>query len=94
MTLRAAAVAVLAGVALAALVASAAARCPVWMPTLLWALLGIVFLVFERGRYRPKVSAAAQWRPTGERFTDATSGEKLEVVYDPQTGRRDYRPLP
>jgi hypothetical protein len=92
-TLRGAVIAVLAGVALAALVASAAARCPAWIPIVLWSLLGIVCLVFERGRYRPKVMATARWRATGERFTDPTSGEKVEVVFDPETGQRDYRPV-
>ena len=89
MGLRAAVVAVLAGIALAAFAVSLAARCPVWMPLLVWALLGIVFIVFECGRYRPKISAQASWRPTGERFTDPTTGEKLEVVFDPETGLRD-----
>jgi hypothetical protein len=92
--LRSAVIAVLAGIALAALAVSVLAHCPLWMPALMWALLGIVFIVFERGRYRPTVSTRAQWRPTGERFTDPTTGEKVEVVFDPQTGRRDYRPLP
>jgi membrane protein implicated in regulation of membrane protease activity len=94
MSLRGAVIVVLAGMALAALAASAVAHCPLWIPLLAWSLLGIVLLVFERGRYRPEVSAQAQWRPTGERFTDPTTGEKVAVVFDPQTGRRDYRPLP
>jgi hypothetical protein len=47
--------------------------------------------LFERGRYRPRVSSAAAWRPTGERFIDPTTGTPTEVLYDPNTGAREYR---
>jgi hypothetical protein len=32
-----------------------------------------------------------QWQPTGERFNDPTTGQVVEVYYNPQTGERDYR---
>lgn len=53
----------------------------------------VTALLFERSRYRPDVDrTSGDWQPTGERFTDPTSGEKLEVFYNAQTGERDYRP--
>jgi hypothetical protein len=57
---------------------------------------GIVLaaLLFERGRYRPAVSPGGKWQETGERFVDPTTGQLMKVRYNPQTGVRDYVPLP
>jgi len=52
----------------------------------------IVGIVFERGRYRPEVkSEEGPWNRTGEKFIDPTTGKQMEVVYNPETGERDYR---
>ena len=48
-------------------------------------------LLFERRGYHPRVDRArGTWQPTGERFVDPTSGQMLEVRYNPETGERDY----
>jgi hypothetical protein len=52
-------------------------------------LVGAVFL--ERKGYRPRVDRArGEWRATGERFVDPTTGRMMEVRYNPATGERDY----
>ena len=49
-------------------------------------------ILFERSGYRSKVNREqGQWQPTGERFNDPTTGQVVEVYYNPQTGERDYR---
>jgi hypothetical protein len=93
MTLRAAVLGVFCMVALAGLFAGLAGRCPGWVPVALWALPGIVVLLFERGRYRPQVPREAEWHRTGERFIDPSSGERFQVFFEPETGNRDYRRL-
>lgn len=61
-----------------------------------WQLLGVgvVLLLgtlFERWRYqrlggRPE----GKWQSTGERFIDPSSGEPVEVLFNPHTGERRY----
>ncbi len=46
--------------------------------------------LFERWRYRPSERPAAGWQPTGERFEDPTTGQAVEVFFDPATGERRY----
>lgn len=57
-------------------------------------VIGAVILlgtVFERWRYRqPPPRAGARWERTAERFVDPTTGETLEVYYDPASGERRY----
>ena len=49
-------------------------------------------ILFERSGYRTQVNRTqGQWQPTGERFNDPTTGQVVEVYYNPQTGERDYR---
>ena len=49
-------------------------------------------ILFERSGYRPQANRTrGNWQPTGERFNDPTSGQVVEVYYNPQTGERDYR---
>ncbi len=54
---------------------------------------GVVFvaLIVERRRYQPTINRADGWRFTGERFTDPTSGQLIDVFERPATGERDYR---
>jgi hypothetical protein len=48
--------------------------------------------IFERSQYRPRVDRrSAEWRPTGERFVDPSTGKLTEVYFNPTTGERDYR---
>jgi len=49
-------------------------------------------ILFERSSYRSKADRTqGKWQPTGERFNDPTTGQIVEVYYNPQTGERDYR---
>ena len=57
-------------------------------PPLVLGLLLLFGILLEQ-RYKPPV-AAAKGQPTGERFVDPTTGELMEVWYDPATGERSY----
>ena len=49
-------------------------------------------ILFERSGYRSQVNRTqGNWQPTGERFNDPTTGQVMQVYYNPQTGERDYR---
>jgi hypothetical protein len=65
----------------------------------LWALvvggvlLGAAF--FEKGRYRARddqPERPAGLQPTNEVFLDPTTGERIRVWFDPNTGFRRYEP--
>lgn len=71
---------------------------------LLWGAYGVAFYLFlegcvltlgiglERWRYRSTANRhRGTWQPTGERFVDPTSGELVEVYYNPETGERYYQ---
>jgi hypothetical protein len=56
--------------------------------------IGIIIIIgtlFERWRYtqtgRPP---NGRWQPTGERFSDPSTGKNMEVFYDPDSGERRY----
>jgi hypothetical protein len=65
--------------------------------------VGIVIILgtlFERWRYSGNHGAGdnggsgrldARWQATGERFADPTTGEEVEVFYDPASGERRYK---
>ena len=56
-------------------------------------LFGIVLLlgiVFERWRYRAEPPPDARWQKSSERFTDPHTGQVIDVFYDPQSGERHY----
>jgi hypothetical protein len=57
-------------------------------------VIGVVILAgvfFERNVYRPRVNCArGRWQRTGERFVDPATNKLMEVLYNPQTGQRDY----
>ena len=61
-----------------------------------WQLLvsGAIVLVgtlFERWRYRRIESPTnGRWQQTDERFIDPSTGEPVEVMFDPHTGERRY----
>jgi hypothetical protein len=51
----------------------------------------IVGTLFERWRYRPgKGAANGRWESTDERFVDPSSGDEVEVQFDPRSGERRY----
>ena len=56
-------------------------------------VLGIIGTVFEQWRYRKRLPTSAGWEPTGERFEDPSTGEPVEVLYDPLSGERRYERL-
>ncbi len=47
-------------------------------------------IIFERRYGNNQRLADARWQPTGERFSDPTTGKEVEVLYDPQSGERRY----
>jgi len=56
-------------------------------------IFGVVLLlgvIFERWRYRSAPRPDAPWQKTGERFSDPQTGRVVEVYYDPQSGERRY----
>jgi hypothetical protein len=61
--------------------------------------VGIVIILgtlFERWRYGGSRGDGdghldARWQATGERFADPTTGEEVEVFYDPASGERRYK---
>ena len=57
-------------------------------------VIGLIVLIgtlFERWRYRRIEEASnGQWQRTDERFIDPTTGEPVEVMFDPRTGERRY----
>jgi hypothetical protein len=54
---------------------------------------GVVLIgtLFERWRYRHiEEPANGRWKRTGERFLDPSTGDPIEVMFDPRTGERRY----
>ena len=53
----------------------------------------LIWLLFRSGGYKRRPLDAPpgpDWRATGERFIDPTSGEALEVWQGPKNGERAY----
>ena len=62
---------------------------------LVWLILQgsilLLSLLFERWCYRPQINRhRGNWQRTGERFVDPGTGRLTEVLYNPETGERDY----
>lgn len=54
-------------------------------------LIALLGIVFERWRYRRLADRpGGSWEATGERFADPTTGEPIEVFFNPRTGERRY----
>jgi hypothetical protein len=58
--------------------------------------IGVIVLIgtlFERWRYR-RIEEPPQgnWQRTGEQFVDPSTGDPVEVMFDPGTGERRYVP--
>jgi hypothetical protein len=56
--------------------------------------IGVIVLIgtlFERWRYRHiEAPPKGHWQRTGEQFIDPSTGEPVEVMFDPRTGERRY----
>jgi D-alanyl-lipoteichoic acid acyltransferase DltB (MBOAT superfamily) len=60
---------------------------------LIWGINAVVIIIgvlFERGRYKTKNTTEEGWVRTKERFIDHTSGKLVEVYFHPKTGERKY----
>jgi hypothetical protein len=85
---------VIAAAAILACVGIGLIACGVHAPGWQVLTLGVIVLIgtlFERWRYRriderPK----GDWQRTGEQFIDPSTGEPVEVMFDPGTGERRY----
>lgn len=63
-------------------------------PVAAWSAALTAAVLAERWRYRHRSSARDDgWETTGERFTDPSTGQALQVLYHPATGERRYEPL-
>jgi hypothetical protein len=63
----------------------------IWLGIL--ALIVLVWFLFRKGGYKRKPLDAPPgpgWVRTEERFVDPSSGENLEVWFDPSSGERAY----
>ena len=93
MSLRSTIVAVLSvGIAVAVILGLTHFPYPWFVLAAYWSI-GLALVLFERGRYRPKLTGT-NFEPTSERYTDPVTGERIAVYVDAATGERDYRPEP
>ena len=70
----------------------AVGRKSVMAVSLLSSAVLVLATLFERHAYKPTLTdhPGPQWRPTGERFLDPTSGEAIDVYENPATSERRY----
>jgi hypothetical protein len=52
--------------------------------------LAVIGILFERRYRHDNQQPDSRWQATGERFVDPTSGQDVEVYYDPKSGERRY----
>ena len=68
--------------------------CGVYAPGWQALVTGVIVLIgtlFERWRYRRiEVASNGRWQRTDEQFIDPTTGDPVEVMFDPRTGERRY----
>ena len=63
---------------------------PGWQ-VLVFGVLVLIGTLFERWRYRRIEEASnGNWQRTDEKFIDPTTGEPVEVMFNPRTGERRY----
>jgi hypothetical protein len=62
--------------------------------TLLLGLVGVVVVLYERRRYGSDQAAGTEsrFRPTEEVFVDPSTGQRMRVHVDPESGDRQYLP--
>jgi hypothetical protein len=60
----------------------------------LWGFILLAAVLLERWRYQKTAKPAkAEWQSTDERFVDPETGMLTQVMYDPHSGERIYRPV-
>jgi hypothetical protein len=68
--------------------------CGVSVPGWQALITGVIILIgtlFERWRYRRiEERPNGQWQRTSEQFLDPSTGDPVEVMFDPRTGERRY----
>ena len=63
---------------------------PGWQ-ALITGTIVLIGTLFERWRYRRiEEPSNGQWRRTDEKFIDPSTGDPVEVMFDPRTGERRY----
>jgi hypothetical protein len=63
---------------------------PGWQ-VLVMGLIVLIGTLFERWRYRHiEEPPKGDWQRTEEQFIDPSSGDPVEVMFDPRTGERRY----
>ena len=63
---------------------------PGWQALALGAVV-LFGMLAERWRYRRiEAPPKGDWQRTGEQFIDPSSGDAVEVMFDPRTGERRY----
>jgi hypothetical protein len=85
---------VIAGGAILTCVGIGLIACGVHAPGWQVLAIGVTVLIgtlFERWRYRNiEEPSNGRWQQTGEKFIDPSSGDPVEVLFDPRTGERRY----
>jgi len=73
------------------ILATAAGETEAWVPVI-WAVIVVAGIVFERYRYKPlEVGLPGPgWERTGERFVDDDTGRTVTVYLQKETGERQY----
>jgi len=81
----------LAAIALGALCLILGADPPAYT-LLIWGVILLAAIVYERFRYKPLQPAAPAdgWQRTSERFVDPDSGKTVTVYLQPGSGERQY----
>jgi hypothetical protein len=65
-------------------------RAPGWQALAIGAIV-LIGTLFERWRYRHiEAPPKGDWQRTGEQFIDPSTGDPVEVMFDPSTGERRY----
>jgi hypothetical protein len=85
---------VIAGSAILTCVGIGLIACGVYAPGWQALVIGVIVLIgtlFERWRYR-RIEAPpnGRWQRTDEQFIDPSTGDPVEVMFDPSTGERRY----
>jgi hypothetical protein len=65
-------------------------RAPGWQALAIGVIV-LIGMLFERWRYRHiEESSNGHWQRTDEQFLDPSTGDPVEVMFDPRTGERHY----
>ena len=85
---------VIAVAAVLACVGAGLIACGVYVPGWQALVIGAIVLIgtlFERWRYRHiEEPSNGRWQRTDEQFIDPSTGDPVEVMFDPRTGERRY----